>query len=239
MSTADKLLTIAENIPKIFNAGYEKGKSEGGGGMTMANYASDIQFTSDDWATSDTVVLDMPNLFTMDTTFSNMNFHKIKHLTINSDTPIANCLYAFRGINDGTQCILETVVLNVDTSITTNWNNMFFRKVSLKRVEGTPLNFSGATAISPFAYTYNVEHFRVAPNSIKIKADFGHCTMLDDDTIDSIVNGLFNLTGATAQTLTLNKAVKARLEADDAKEDTDSEKRNWISRITGKNWNIA
>ena len=30
MSTADKLLTIAENVPKVYNAGYEKGKAEGG-----------------------------------------------------------------------------------------------------------------------------------------------------------------------------------------------------------------
>ena len=31
MSAADKLLTIAENVPKVYNAGYEKGKTEGGG----------------------------------------------------------------------------------------------------------------------------------------------------------------------------------------------------------------
>lgn len=235
MTTAEKLLRTKQDFDDVYEAGYEKGKSEGGG-MTMANYASDIQFTSDDWATSDTVVLDMPNLSTMDSIFYRVDFSKIKHLTINSNTPIASCLYAFRGNIGGS--ILETVVLNIDTSQCTNWNNMFF-KHNVKRVEGAPLNFSGATSISPFAYTYNVEHFRVAPNSIKIKADFSHCTMIDDDTVDSIVNGLFDLTGATAQTLTLNKAVKARLEADDAKEDTDSEKRHWISRITGKNWTIA
>lgn len=237
MNAANKLLTIAENIPKVYNAGYEKGKSEGGGGMTMANYASDIQFTSDDWATSDTVVLDMPNLSTMNNIFFNMDFLKIKHLTINSNTPITSCQYAFRGNNGGS--VLEAVVLNTDTSLCTVFGQMFFKQ-NVKRVEGNPLNFSSATSIGKvFAYSYNVEHFRVVPKSIKINADFGHCTMIDDDTLDSIVNGLFDLTGATAQTLTLNKAVKARLEADDAKEDTDSEKRHWISRITGKNWNIA
>jgi hypothetical protein len=30
MSIAEKLTTIAENVPKVFEAGYEKGKSEGG-----------------------------------------------------------------------------------------------------------------------------------------------------------------------------------------------------------------
>lgn len=32
MSIADKLTTIAENIPKVYQAGYEKGVAEGGGG---------------------------------------------------------------------------------------------------------------------------------------------------------------------------------------------------------------
>lgn len=236
MTTAEQYLRLKQDFDDVYSAAYEKGKSESGGGMTMANYASDIQFTSDDWATSDTVVLDMPNLSTMGSIFFNFDFSKIKHLTINSNTPITSCLFAFRG--GAGKSVLETVVLNTDTSQCTNWNNMFF-KHNVKRIEGTPLNFSGATDISPFSYTYKVEHFRVVPESIKIKADFGHCTMIDDDTVDSVVNGLFDLTGATAQTLTLHANVKARIEADDAKEDTDETKHFWLSTITGKNWTIA
>lgn len=33
MTTAEKLTKVAENIPKVYDAGYEKGKSEGGGGV--------------------------------------------------------------------------------------------------------------------------------------------------------------------------------------------------------------
>lgn len=32
MTTAEKLTKVAENIPKVYDAGYEKGKAEGGGG---------------------------------------------------------------------------------------------------------------------------------------------------------------------------------------------------------------
>ena len=32
MTTAEKLQQIAENEQKVYNAGYEKGKAEGGGG---------------------------------------------------------------------------------------------------------------------------------------------------------------------------------------------------------------
>lgn len=229
--TVDETATIDTYASKIDEI------QSGGSGMTMANYASKIQFASDDWATSDTVVLDVPNLSTLDNIFFNFVFEKIKHLTINSNTPIASCLYAFRGSN-GVDA-LETVVLNVDTSQAANWNNMFFKQSALKRIEGTPLNFSGATDISPFAYTYKVEHFRVVPESIKIKANFGNCAVIDDGTVDSVVNGLFDLTGATAQTLTLHANVKARIQADEAKEDTDSTKHHWLSTITGKNWTIA
>ena len=35
MSISEKLTTIAENVPKVYNAGYEKGKAEGGGGDTF------------------------------------------------------------------------------------------------------------------------------------------------------------------------------------------------------------
>ena len=34
MSIADKLTTVAENVSKVYNAGYEKGKAEGGGDVT-------------------------------------------------------------------------------------------------------------------------------------------------------------------------------------------------------------
>lgn len=37
MSIAEKLQTIAENVPKVYNAGYEKGKSEGGDTETDYN----------------------------------------------------------------------------------------------------------------------------------------------------------------------------------------------------------
>lgn len=48
MSIADKLQTILENEQKVYNAGYEKGKSEGGGGGTD---------TSDATATSEDILL--------------------------------------------------------------------------------------------------------------------------------------------------------------------------------------
>ncbi len=225
MSVADKLLTVAENVPKVYNAGYEKGKSESVSGMTMANYASEIKFRSDDWATSDTVVLDMPNLSTMNRMFSDFDFMTIKHLTINSNTPITNLQYAF-GASVGNS-ILKTIVLNIDTSECTAFGQMLF-KTNVRRIEGNPIDFSSATSIGRvIAYDYSVEYFRVVPNTIKLDVNFGHCGVLDDGTIQSVIDGLADLTDGTAQTLTLHADVIAKL--------TDEQ----LTAIAQKNWNVA
>jgi hypothetical protein len=42
MSIADKLTTVAENVQKVYQAGYDKGKSEGGGGASVS--PKDVNF---------------------------------------------------------------------------------------------------------------------------------------------------------------------------------------------------
>lgn len=53
MSIADKLQTILENEQKVYNAGYEKGKSEGGGGVNKLASVADgtvTELTAEDLA---------------------------------------------------------------------------------------------------------------------------------------------------------------------------------------------
>ena len=40
MSIAEKSIIIAENVPKVYQAGYEKGKADGGGGENPFYYAT-------------------------------------------------------------------------------------------------------------------------------------------------------------------------------------------------------
>ena len=77
MSLAEKLAQIAENVPKVYNAGYEKGKAEGGGGSSdkqawrlnsnnidvSANYSWEIPFTTlgDAYGSSEFVKLEIVN----------------------------------------------------------------------------------------------------------------------------------------------------------------------------------
>jgi hypothetical protein len=46
MSIAENLAIIAENVPKVYNAGYEKGKAESGGGVDNTMLDSIIQRTT-------------------------------------------------------------------------------------------------------------------------------------------------------------------------------------------------
>lgn len=226
MSIADKLVTIAENVPKVYNAGYEKGKSEGGG-VSPANYASVIQFSNDDWAESDTVELDMPYLSDMGNMFAYFEKTKIKTLIVKSQTPIISVSSFCRGTNQ-VNSILEKVVLDVDLSNVVNFNIMFMHEESLISIEGNPFDFSSATTIALiFNYCNNIQSFRVVPNTIKAAIDLGRNGKLDEATIQSVIDGLADLTGGTAQTLTLHADVKAKL--------TDEQK----ATITGKNWTIA
>jgi hypothetical protein len=47
------------------------------------------------------------------------------------------------------------------------------------------------------------------------------------------------MTGQTAPVLTLHKDVKARIVADDEKDDTDPTKRYWLRDLTAKNVTLA
>ena len=227
MNIDDKLLTIAENMPKVYNAGYAKGKSEGDGNVSAwTQGAYNVRFNSDAWADEETII-NIPTLSSITELFYNVQFSKIKKLTIKSDTPIAiatNALFAPMGGS----AILETLVLECDFSQCTKYDNWLMRQSKLKRIEGQPFDFSGATGISSFApYCYEIEYFRVVPNTIKLSFKINHCSKLDNDTVQSIIDGLFDLTGDTAQTLTLHADVKEKL--------TETQ----IANITSKNWTLA
>lgn len=227
MSTADKLLTVAQNVEKVYNAGFENGKAQGGGGVPKwAQNLNTATFKTDAWADEETVI-DIPTLSSISRIFEDVQFTKIKKLTIKSDTPITNATYALFAPMGGTP-ILETLVLECDFSQCTLFDNWLMRQAKLKSIEGQPFNLSGATRLNSFAsYANALESFRVVPNTIKVSFEIERCGKLDNDTVQSVIDGLADLTGGTAKTLALHADVKAKL--------TETQ----LATITGKNWTIA
>ena len=222
------LQTIAENEQKVFDAGYEKGKSEGGD-LNAVNYAKVIQFTDDDWAESDTVEIDIPNVTTLNNLFNGFWFKKIQHLIIRTEKPITSCrgMFWLSGDNN-TPETLTTITLEIDTSQCTDFSSMFYKCRGLVEIKGNPLDFSSATSIGGLNnYSNKIQSFRVVAGSIKVNINVSYSQMLTAETIQSVIDGLADLTGSTAQTITWSANVKAKL--------TDEQK----ATITGKNWTIA
>ena len=228
MSIADKLTTVTENVEKVYNAGYEKGKSEGGGNGVndaIVNNTTHIRFNDDDWLEGDTLEVNVPKLNSLAASFYFLP-RKLKNLIITSNTPILEANDTFyRGDASST---LEKIVFNCDFSKCTTFVRFSLKHFNLKTIEGNPINFSSATQIGGiFNYAYALQSLRIVPNTIKVNISFDTNSNLDDTTIQNIIDGLADLTGGTAKTIALHKNVKAKL--------TETQ----IASITSKNWTLA
>ena len=95
----------------------------------------------------------------------------------------------------------------------------------------TVLGEIDASAVTGFKNCFNtcssLETIRFKSGTIKVEISFAECPSFSNDTIQSIIDGLADLTGGTAQTLTLHATVGAKL--------TDAQK----AAASAKNWTLA
>lgn len=128
-------------------------------------------------------------------------------------------------------CSAETLeVPFMETVAMTSYNRCFQEMKNLKEIK-TPIH---ASAAASFNYCFNInsgatnlERIRFVAGSIAKSIPFSFASKLDDVSIQSIIDGLADLTGGTAQTLTFHATVGAKL--------TDAQK----ATITAKNWTLA
>ena len=78
-----------------------------------------------------------------------------------------------------------------------------------------------------FMYHYRLREIRFKKGTIHKSISFVYCYVLSNDSVNSIIEGLADLTGATAQNLSFDKAVYDKL--------TDEQK----DAVTAKNWNLV
>lgn len=102
-----------------------------------------------------------------------------------------------------------------------NWN--FVLKEILGEFDCTKLTSFSRT----FDYCSGLETIRFTPGTIKVSLGMGQSQSLSDASIQSIIEGLADLTGGTAQTLSLHATVGAKL--------TDEQK----AAISAKNWTVT
>ena len=225
-----------------YNDGYTQGDSEGydkgfaDGENSVVNYmnlCSHIRFNNLNLFGKSEVVLDLPRVYDLSYLCSpegkkeNTNT-TVEHITINCPNEVTVLRGTFSCSGATFDNTLKRITFNVNTQKVTNSAGAFEGLRALEVLDGIPLDFSSCTNIgNTFNNNGVLREFRIVPLSIKLNFAMKNLTNLSNETIQSIIDGLADLTGQTAQTLTLHADVGAKL--------TDEQK----AVITVKNWILA
>lgn len=154
---------------------------------------------------------------------SNLKSVKIIHET--RDTVVD--MTAFCNISSGNTKTLELVDFTEFNKKFSNLFNAFYNQIKLKTILGTMDLSSCKNTVNAFSSCLVLEDIEFEPNTIPISISFANCSLLTNASIQSIIDGLADLTGGTAQTLTLHATVGAQL--------TNEQK----AVITAKNWTLV
>lgn len=174
------------------------------------------------------LVLDVPNLTAHTISQLTYNAKGLHKLTIKCGKPDIEITssYAF---------YMSTSMRELDLSQFTDTevvpiNNayyMFYGCSNLHTIHGV-LDFAKCSKTdNAFSSAYGLEELRIAQGTIAVNFNFASCPNLSDATVQSIIDGLADLTGATTQTLTLHATVGNKL--------TEAQK----ATITAKNWTLV
>lgn len=152
-----------------------------------------------------------------------LNYTNVKSITIDfSSATSIDFGFAFNG---STHC--TDITLIGDFRKVSNCNSMFNDSVKLENINGIIDLTNAKNTMNMFNKCHLLKEVRFLEGTIKTSFEFLECLSLSDESIQSIIDGLADLTSATTQTLTLYTTVKAKL--------TETQ----IATITGKNWNLA
>ena len=232
MSIADKLTAIAENQQKVYAAGfaagqaqggyaegYEQGYEEGKGSVQdNAQYASVIRCNGVAFPDGYEMKLKLNNALEVVQLQNTTGIRKVE-LDMPTDKTYSanNMLYNAKSI--------EEVVL--PDGIKFSAAGYFATNVTtLVSVFGR-MDVSGITTANLFIGCTNLVDVSFMPLTITHNKSFNKSYKLSEASIQSIIDGLADLTGQTTQTLTLHADVGAKL--------TDEQK----ASATAKNWTLA
>ena len=106
-------------------------------------------------------------------------------------------------------------------------NYMFYACGNLKTVRGV-LDFSECSSITGmFDGSGRIQDVRIAPNSLRISISVANCGVLSDESVQSIIDGLADLTGGTSAKVTFHATIKAKLTEEQ------------LAQIAAKNWTVG
>lgn len=207
MSIAEKSIIIAENVPKVYQAGYEKGKADGGGGENPFYYATSLNtvFMGASFPENHEIIIKMRKAPTTahQVFYNATNYKFVKWIVEDNSTPI-NFRNSHR-VTSSKPC-LEVADFTEFNPKPTSIAEMFRSQNKLKSILGV-FDLTNCTETTNFVRECSaLEDVEFVPNTIKISISFDYCPLLTAKSIQSIIDGL--ATVETAQTLTLHSNVK-------------------------------
>ena len=133
----------------------------------------------------------------------------------------------------GSYAFYNSVVEEIDFSefypVFTSCGMMFSNATNLKTIKGE-LDFSLLSSLeNQFNGASALVDIQVKKESFSGKLALAYSSKLSDKSIDSLVNGFADMTGQTASVFSVNKSVKARIEANPV----------WLATLTSKNVTLA
>lgn len=190
-------------------------------GVDLLRYARIVQFGSENIPSKLSVVLE--NATSLSTFCTST---KVEEIDVTLMKPCIN-MHRFY-YPSARNYALKKITLNFDTSQVTTYQQAF----NLISYEGAEiigeLDFSSATSVlSMFNASIGLVEVRFKENTLKLSISLAQSNLLSDESIQSIIDGLADLTGQTAQTITFHADVKAKLTEEQ------------IATITSKNWTLA
>ena len=257
MSIAEKLTTIAQNEQKVYAAGIAEGeKAATAAAETLAAaILTDCNAVLPDKGveTADTLeqvpqrigeipsydegydvgvedgkqqaVENLPNGFIkIDPTWTSLMYLCHRRASIAENLKYSDTANVTNFSNMFNDCPAKTIP-SLNTKKGINFSNMF---IYCEAEEIGEMDISNATNITGmFISCYQLKRIWFVPSCIKLAISFANSSNLEDVATQSIVDGLADLTGKTAQTLTLHATVGAKL--------TEEQK----AAITAKNWTLV
>lgn len=221
-----------EGYSKGYSEGYEQGYSKK---VDYIPYVSSIVFSSAISEITDDIYLDLPNATTIQESFRGRTLNCEK-VTVKVSNKCTTFRWAFGGILANEN--LKTIEILGDTSSVTDFSNAFRNRKNLENIIGN-FDCSSVTNFGDMLMNVNtIKGFFPKAGTIKASMYLGQPS-LTDESIDAIVNGYADMTGQTAPVLTVHSTVKAKIVADDEKDDTDPTKRFWLRTLTNKNVTLA
>lgn len=230
MNIAEQLQTIADNVPKVYQAGYDDGAAAGGGGGS-GDYDEGYADGYDEGKSE--AIENLPGGYVkIDPAWTDFTSFcqgrrfslgkNLKYSDTANGTNFSNMYTGWDYSPDGSLHIVPSLDLRNGKTFTSmfNWSS--------KIGEIGEIDISSATNVdNMFNYCTELSKISFAPNCIKISISFAASGKLTDASIQSIIDGLANLTGKTAQTLTLHATVGGKL--------TQAQK----DAASAKNWTLA